>query len=79
MRALVCLLASASGRAAALCSCERLIPPSVLHACQLSLPSLCLPAGYRQKEVVGRGHSFLQGPDTDPVTLAEIEEALREG
>lgn len=35
--------------------------------------------GYTQTQALGRRHSFLQGPDTDPVVLAEIEEALGEG
>lgn len=66
----------------------------LLHGCACALelggwappPTRCmpfrLPAGYRHKEVVGRGRSFLQGlqgPDTDPVVLAEIQEALSEG
>jgi PAS domain S-box-containing protein len=29
--------------------------------------------------VLGRGHSFLHGPDTDPVVLADISAALEEG
>lgn len=29
--------------------------------------------------MLGRGHSFLQGPDTDPVVLADIAAAMEEG
>nr|AML76900.1 putative LOV domain-containing protein [Ettlia oleoabundans] len=35
--------------------------------------------GYSQSSVLGRGHSFLHGPDTDPVVLADIAAALEEG
>ena len=35
--------------------------------------------GYPAARALGRAHSFLQGPDTDLVVLAEIEEALGEG
>ncbi len=35
-------------------------------------------AGYSQASVVGRAHSFLAGPDSDPVVLADIDAALGE-
>ncbi|HLO47599.1 MAG TPA: PAS domain S-box protein, partial [Kamptonema sp.] len=43
----------------------------------------CNPAfekmtGYSQVEIQGKNCSFLQGPDTDPVALAELRSALRE-
>jgi PAS domain S-box-containing protein len=34
--------------------------------------------GYRQHEIMGRNCRFLQGPDTDPHTVAEIRRALEE-
>jgi len=34
--------------------------------------------GYEAKEVVGRNCRFLQGPDTDPATIAEIRAAMAE-
>jgi PAS domain S-box-containing protein len=34
--------------------------------------------GYEAKEVVGRNFQFLQGPDADPATVAEIRAALAE-
>ncbi|WP_298376008.1 ATP-binding protein [Azospirillum sp.] len=34
--------------------------------------------GYEAKEVVGRNCRFLQGPDTDPATIAEIRAAIAE-
>lgn len=34
--------------------------------------------GYGAEEVIGRNCRFLQGPDTDPVAVARIGEALRE-
>ncbi|GAB1544140.1 hypothetical protein NUACC21_68160 [Scytonema sp. NUACC21] len=43
----------------------------------------CNPAfekmtGYLQEEVLGRNCRFLQGPDTDPATVREIHNAVRE-
>jgi diguanylate cyclase (GGDEF)-like protein/PAS domain S-box-containing protein len=35
--------------------------------------------GYSREEILGRNCRFLQGPDTDPVTVAEIREAVRQG
>lgn len=37
------------------------------------------PAGYSQAAVLGRSHALLQGPDTDPVVLADIAAAMDEG
>lgn len=35
--------------------------------------------GYGRGEVIGRNCRFLQGPETDPVTVAELREAVRAG
>ncbi|PWC31163.1 histidine kinase [Azospirillum sp. TSO35-2] len=35
--------------------------------------------GYEAAEVIGRNPSFLQGPDTDPATVADIRAALDDG
>ncbi|KAL4431058.1 hypothetical protein ABPG75_006314 [Micractinium tetrahymenae] len=35
--------------------------------------------GYSQEAVLGRSHALLQGPDTDPVVLADIAAAMDEG
>nr|AML78592.1 putative LOV domain-containing protein [Canella winterana] len=35
--------------------------------------------GYSPKEVIGRNCRFLQGPDTDPLELEKIREAIRTG
>lgn len=35
--------------------------------------------GYDRAEVIGRNCRFLQGPETDPVSVAEIRRAIREG
>ncbi len=34
--------------------------------------------GYARSEVMGRNCRFLQGPDSDPLAIARIREALRE-
>ena len=35
--------------------------------------------GYTREEVIGRNCRFLQGPETDPETIATLREAIREG
>jgi diguanylate cyclase (GGDEF)-like protein/PAS domain S-box-containing protein len=35
--------------------------------------------GYKRDEVIGRGCDFLHGPETDPATVAEINEATARG
>ncbi|ERN11433.1 phototropin-2 isoform X1 [Amborella trichopoda] len=35
--------------------------------------------GYSPKEIIGRNCRFLQGPDTDPMEVSKIREALRTG
>src|SRR5215212_3938565 len=35
--------------------------------------------GYAPSEIIGRNCRFLQGPDTDSVTVARIREAIRAG
>ncbi|GAB1544499.1 hypothetical protein NUACC21_71750 [Scytonema sp. NUACC21] len=44
----------------------------------------CNPAfeamtGYSQKEVIGRNCRFLQGPETDPATVKQLSQAVKEG
>lgn len=51
------------------------IPPHIPPIWTLPLP----PAGYSQAAVLGRSHALLQGPDTDPVVLADIAAAMDEG
>ncbi|HWP46326.1 MAG TPA: EAL domain-containing protein [Candidatus Limnocylindrales bacterium] len=41
-------------------------------------PALERITGYTQAEILGRNLRFLQGPDTDPATISEIRNALRE-
>ena len=40
-------------------------------------PAFLQMTGYADDEVLGRNCRFLQGPDTDPDTVAEISEAIR--
>ncbi len=39
--------------------------------------AFCRLCGYDRNEIVGRNCRFLQGPDTDPQTVARIREAVR--
>ena len=41
-------------------------------------PAFLQMTGYAMEEVVGNNCRFLQGPETDPATLAEMREAIRE-
>ena len=41
--------------------------------------SFCSMTGYDRAEIVGRNCRFLQGPDTDPTTVAAIREAIASG
>ncbi|WP_158747710.1 PAS domain-containing protein [Acidisphaera sp. L21] len=36
-------------------------------------------AGYSREEIIGKNCRFLQGPDTDPATVAKIRDAIRGG
>jgi PAS domain S-box-containing protein len=38
--------------------------------------AFCRLSGYRRDEIVGRNCRFLQGPETDPVTIARIRDAV---
>lgn len=40
-------------------------------------PAFCALTGYSSEEAVGRNCRFLQGPDTDPETVARVREAIR--
>ena len=40
--------------------------------------SFCRLTGYARPEIIGRNCRFLQGPETDPATVARIREAVRE-
>ena len=40
--------------------------------------SFCELTGYDRSEIVGRNCRFLQGPDTDPKQIAEIQHALEQ-
>ena len=40
--------------------------------------SFCRLTGYSRAEIVGRNCRFLQGPDTDPATVARIRQAVRD-
>ena len=40
--------------------------------------SFCRLTGYTREEIVGRNCRFLQGPETDPATVAKIRAAVRE-
>ncbi len=42
-------------------------------------PAFLALTGYAEHEVLGRNCRFLQGPDTDPATVAQIRSQLREG
>ena len=39
--------------------------------------AFCRLAGYTREEIIGRNCRFLQGPQTDPETVAKIREAVR--
>ena len=41
-------------------------------------PAFCRITGYDVDEVIGRNCRFLQGEETDPATLAEIRDAIRQ-
>ena len=38
--------------------------------------SFCRLAGYAREEILGRNCRFLQGPETDPLTLERLREAI---
>ncbi len=52
------------------------LPDTPLVYCN---PAFLEMTGYTMDEVIGRNARFLQGPDTDPATTAEIRAALAEG
>jgi PAS domain S-box-containing protein len=39
--------------------------------------AFCRLSGYSRAEILGRNCRFLQGPETDPATIAKIREAVR--
>lgn len=45
----------------------------------LANPAFLQLSGYADHEALGRNCRFLQGPDTDPATVAAIRAALKDG
>lgn len=68
-------------RALAATSCSVLMTDATLSDNPITYANEAFRAlcGYEQAEIVGRNCRFLQGPDTDPFTVAEIRSAIADG